>query len=116
MQEEHPPQEPSAWERIRQHKVAQWTLAYAAAAFALLQGLDIVANTFDWPRWTMRGVTVLMVVGAPVVALLAWYHGHQRRRRATRSELAKERTIIWSTDSWFLSGIECPPLTAPCHP
>ena len=88
MPEEHTPHDQGAWERIKQHKVAQWTVAYGAVAFALLQGLDIVANTFNWPRGAMRGITVLMVIGAPLVALLAWYHGHQRARRVTRTELA----------------------------
>jgi hypothetical protein len=31
-----PARSSSVWERLKQHKVAQWTLAYAAAAYALL--------------------------------------------------------------------------------
>ncbi|HSE11069.1 MAG TPA: hypothetical protein VLB69_00415 [Rudaea sp.] len=29
---------------LKQRKLVQWALAYAAAAFALLQGVDIVAQ------------------------------------------------------------------------
>lgn len=35
--------------RLRERKLVQWALAYVAAAFALLQGIDIVANKFVWP-------------------------------------------------------------------
>ena len=31
-------------------KVAQWGIAYVAGAWGLLQGLQYVSNTFDWPR------------------------------------------------------------------
>jgi len=31
------------WERIRQHKVVQWTLAYLAIAYTLLHGTEMLA-------------------------------------------------------------------------
>ena len=47
--------------RLEQRKLVQWALAYAAAAFALLQGIDIVAAKFGWmdsiePHPDSRGV------------------------------------------------------------
>ncbi|MGH9589519.1 MAG: hypothetical protein ACRD25_03955 [Terracidiphilus sp.] len=35
--------------RMKQRKLVQWALAYVAFAFALLQGIDIVAQQFAWP-------------------------------------------------------------------
>ncbi|HEY9112648.1 MAG TPA: hypothetical protein VIM92_12860 [Rhodanobacteraceae bacterium] len=35
--------------RMKQRKLVQWALAYLAAAFAPLQGVDIVAQRFGWP-------------------------------------------------------------------
>jgi len=32
-----------AWQRTKERKLVQWTVAYAAGAFALLQGVDMVA-------------------------------------------------------------------------
>ncbi len=80
---------PSAnvWARIKDHKIAQWTLAYAAAAYALLDGTKIVSDAFDWPHQVLRVVTVLLIVGLPVVVTLAWYHGHRALRRVSGSEL-----------------------------
>jgi hypothetical protein len=30
----------TVWDRIKDHKVLQWTLAYSAAAYALLHGVE----------------------------------------------------------------------------
>jgi hypothetical protein len=35
--------------RLKQRKLVQWALAYVAFAFALLQGMDVVAHQFGWP-------------------------------------------------------------------
>jgi len=35
--------------RLRKRKLVQWALAYLAAAFALIQVVDIVAQRFGWP-------------------------------------------------------------------
>jgi serine/threonine-protein kinase len=75
------------FERLRQRKVVQWTLAYAAFAFALLQGLDIVAQQFGWPDGVRRGITILLLVGFFITLVLAWYHGERGAQRVTGTEL-----------------------------
>ena len=37
------------WDRLKEHKVAQWTLAYAAVAYTLLHGMEMVSDALDWP-------------------------------------------------------------------
>jgi TolB-like protein/tetratricopeptide (TPR) repeat protein len=73
--------------RLKQRKLVQWTLAYIAAAFALLQGVDIVAQRFGWPEQTMRFVIIALSVGLFVTLVLAWYHGERGAQRATGTEL-----------------------------
>jgi hypothetical protein len=41
-------------QRLRRRKLVQWALAYLAAAFALIQVLEIVAQHFGWPEPAMR--------------------------------------------------------------
>jgi TolB-like protein len=77
----------SVWTRIKDHKIAQWTLAYAAAAYALLDGTKIVSEAFDWPHLLIRVITALLILGLPVVATLAWYHGHRALHRVSGPEL-----------------------------
>ena len=48
---------------LKQRKVVQWGIAYAAAAFALLQGVDIIAQQFGWPEGLQRGIALAMVLG-----------------------------------------------------
>jgi TolB-like protein/Tfp pilus assembly protein PilF len=74
-------------QRLKQRKLVQWAVAYVAAAFALLQGLDIVGQQFGWPEGVRRGITLAMVVGFFVVLVLAWYHGERGAQRVSGTEL-----------------------------
>ena len=65
----------------------QWAVAYVAFAFALLQGIDIVAHQFGWSDNVQRGCTLALIVGFVVTLVLAWYHGEQGRQRVTGPEL-----------------------------
>jgi len=73
--------------RLKERKLVQWVLAYAAAAFALLQGVDIVAQRFGWPESIERGLIVVLAVGLFVTIVLAWFHGERRAQRVTGTEL-----------------------------
>jgi TolB-like protein len=72
---------------LKQRKLVQWTAAYVAAAFALLQGIDIVAQRFTWPEQTMRFVIIALCIGLFVTLVLAWYHGERGAQRVTGTEL-----------------------------
>jgi TolB-like protein len=74
-------------ERLKQRKLVQWTLAYLAAAFALVQVLDIVAQRFGWPESTIRVVIVALCAGFFVAVVLAWYHGEHGAQRVSGVEL-----------------------------
>src|SRR5437868_9102125 len=74
-------------QRLKQRKLVQWAVAYVAAAFALLQGIDIVAQQFGWPEGVRRGITLAFVVGFFVMLVLAWYHGERGVQRVTGTEL-----------------------------
>ncbi|MGA8278810.1 MAG: hypothetical protein WB784_11530 [Rhodanobacteraceae bacterium] len=45
-------------QRLKQRKVVQWALAHVAFAFALLQGVHIFAQRFDWPESIERGLLI----------------------------------------------------------
>ena len=74
-------------QRLKERKLVQWAIAYVAAAFALLQGIDIVAQQFGWPEGVRRGITLGLVVGFFVTLVLAWYHGERGAQRVTGTEL-----------------------------
>ena len=73
--------------RLRERKLVQWALAYVAAAFALIQVLDVIGQQFGWPEAARRGITLALGVGFPVTLVLAWYHGERGAQRASGTEL-----------------------------
>ena len=77
----------SLWNRLRRRKVVQWGIVYAAGAWGLLQGLEYVTSTFDWPRQVQQFATLGLLIGLPVVLVTAWYHGDQGRQRVSAAEL-----------------------------
>ena len=74
-------------QRLKERKLVQWTAAYVAAAFAVMQGIDIVAQRFGWPEQTMRFVIIALSIGLFVTLVLAWYHGERGVQRVTGMEL-----------------------------
>ena len=72
---------------LKQRKLVQWAFAYVAAAFALLQGIDIVAQRFAWPDAIERGLIIAACVGFFVALLLAWYHGERGAQKFSGAEL-----------------------------
>src|ERR1700759_2187387 len=75
------------FQRLKQRKLVQWAIAYVAAAFALLQGIDIVAQQFGWPEGVRRGITLALVIGFFVTLVIAWYHGERGAQRVSGTEL-----------------------------
>ena len=65
----------STWTRLRRRKVVQWGLVYVAAAWGFLQGLEYVSESFHWPEQVRQIALIALLIGLPIVLVLAWYHG-----------------------------------------
>jgi TolB-like protein len=78
----------SLWHRLRRRKVGQWGIAYVAAAWGLLQGLQYVSGLLNWPDQLQKLSGLGLLIGLPVVLVIAWYHGDRGEQRVTRVELA----------------------------
>lgn len=76
------------WQELRRRKVVQWSIAYTAGAWALLQGIGFVADAFGWPATTKQVATLVLLFGLPVVIVVAWYHGNRGPQRVTATEFA----------------------------
>jgi len=73
--------------RLKHRKLVQWTLAYIAASFALIQVLDVVVSRFDWPTQFERVTILALAVGFAVTLVVAWYHGEKGQQRTSGAEL-----------------------------
>src|SRR5215813_10415423 len=98
----------ACWARIRRHKVVEWTLAYVAFGYALLHGVQMLREAFEWPLLVSRIVAVGLVAGVPVAATLAWYHGHRARHRVSGPELSILIALLVVAGSvlWYVSRHE----------
>jgi hypothetical protein len=76
------------WARIKRHKVLQWTVAYGAAGFTVLNAVELMTHAFEWPHVVQSVVTLTVLLGVPVAATLAWYQGQRAQRRVSGQELA----------------------------
>ncbi len=110
-------------QRLKERKLVQWTVAYVAAAFALLQGIDIVAQRFDWPEYTMRLVIIALSVGLFVILVLAWYHGERGAQRMGGTELliialllAIGGGLLWRFSGASHEGVVRPTSSGPAPP
>lgn len=41
-------------QRLKQHKLVQWAVAYVAAAWVVLQVLDLIFGSYNWPKSAMH--------------------------------------------------------------
>jgi len=73
--------------RLRERKIVQWAVAYAAGAWVLLQVLSLLAGTYEWPPNAMRIAVGVVAIGFPVALVLAWYHGERGAQRASGMEV-----------------------------
>jgi hypothetical protein len=78
----------STWSRLRRRKVVQWGVAYAAGAWGLQQGIAYISGLLNWPDQLQKLEGLALLIGLPVVLVLAWYYGDRGEQRVTRAELA----------------------------
>ncbi len=89
-------------QELRRRRVTHVALGYVAFVFVALQGGQVLFETLDVPRWGMRLLLALLMLGLPVAVLLAWWFdltpeglrqdganqdGRQRRNGDRRAQL-----------------------------
>jgi TolB-like protein len=102
------------WRRMKQRKLVQWALAYIAAAFALVQVIDVVAQRFGWPDRLEQALLLVLATGFFVTLVLAWYHGERGEQRVRGTELALLALLlaIGGATVWRFAAVDAPPRAA----
>jgi TolB-like protein/Flp pilus assembly protein TadD len=77
----------SLMQRLKQRKIVQWAIAYAATAWVSLEVFDLIAEQFFWPSWVRQSATVVLLFGLLITIVLAWFHGERGRQRIGKFEL-----------------------------
>jgi TolB-like protein len=76
----------SPWTRLYRRKLVQWAVAYAAAAWTLLQVIEYLSETYGWPPAVRQIATPALAGGLLIVLVLAWYHGERGAQRVSGKE------------------------------
>ena len=92
-------------QRLKQRKLVQWSVAYVAAAFALLRETAVVAQQFGWPDGVRRGITLVLLVGFFVTLVLALDHGE----RGSSTGLSDAYlNVLGQPDAWSRKARQSP--------
>ncbi len=82
------------WRRIRQHRIAQWTVGYVAVAYSIQHAVILTSESYEWPNIIARVSMTLLALGLPIAMTLAWYHGDRTPRRISSGELAVVSAVL----------------------
>jgi Tol biopolymer transport system component len=60
------------WEELKRRNVVRATLAYVVVGWLLAQVAEFATSTFGAPVWVLKIFVVFLVLGLPLVVILAW--------------------------------------------
>jgi hypothetical protein len=60
------------WKELRRRKVFKVAVAYAVVAWLVIQVASTIAPQLNLPEWAPRLITLVVLLGFPVVLVLAW--------------------------------------------
>jgi TolB-like protein len=87
--------------QLRKRKVAQWVLGYTAVAWALLQGVGLLAGTYGWSPLPMRIGVALAVLGFFLTLVIAWFQGERGQQKVTRVEIILITIVVIVGGAWL---------------
>ena len=62
------------WQELKRRKVVRVIAVYGAAAFVILELVDIVSPSLGLPTWTLNFIIVLLCVGFILAVILSWVY------------------------------------------
>lgn len=93
------PRRASLAERIMERKLAQWTAAYLAGAWLVLQLIDVLADIWALSTLVQQLVSLVLGLGIMPALVVAWYHGEKGRQEVCSTECALMAASIMASVS-----------------
>ena len=78
---------------LRRRNVYKVAVAYAVAAWLLVQAASILFPTFNAPGWLMQVVVIILVLGFPAALVFTWAFEITSEGIVRESEVETERSI-----------------------
>jgi len=60
------------WHELKRRDVVRTSLAYAAAAWLIIEVVSVLAQIFEVPPWLPRTLVIMAVIGFPIIVALSW--------------------------------------------
>jgi TolB-like protein len=95
------------WQELKRRKVVRVITVYTAAAFVILELVDIITEPFGLPDWTLKLVVVLLSVGLIVSMILSWIYdvspdgGLEKTKPAQK---AQPKNQLVSSGGWKIAS------------
>ena len=113
---ELPPDRVTAlWRRLKEHRIAQWTIGYVAVAYGVQHAVILTSESYEWPNIVARVSMTLLALGLPVAMTLAWYHGERVSRRIGGGEMAIVSALLVLSSLVFYAVVRPAEQTAPAR-
>ncbi len=62
------------WQELKRRKVVRIIIVYAAAAYVILEAVDIIFPQMGFPDWTVTFVIFLLIIGFIISIILSWVY------------------------------------------
>ena len=80
---------PVLLQRLKDRKIVQWSIAYLAGSWVLIEATSVLAEPFGLAvDPTTRALTVFLAWGFLGALVIAWFHAEKGRQSVTVLELA----------------------------
>ena len=97
------------WRRLKDHRIAQWTVGYVAVAYGIQHAVTLTSEAFDWPHAVTRLSMLLLALGLPLAMTLAWYHGERASRRMSTGEFSILSVLLFGVSILFYAYVQPSP-------
>jgi len=95
------------WQELKRRKVTRTITVYAAAAFVMLELVDILAPSLGLPAWTLNFVLILLCFGFVIAVIVSWMYDIHPEGGIVKTEPAQrniEEDIPKSSNTWKIAS------------
>jgi len=95
------------WQELKRRKVVRVITVYAAAAFVILELMDIIVEPLKLPEWFLPMVIVLLCIGFIIAIILSWIYDVKPEVGIVKTEPAhgaKREDQPSSSSSWKIAS------------
>ena len=95
------------WQELQRRKVVRVITVYAAAAFVILELVDIITEPLRLPEWTLQFAIVFLCIGFIIAIILSWIYDVHPEGGIVKTEpahKAKAEDKPVTTNSWRIAS------------